>query len=41
MRSFIFSLVALVVITALSAVALQLVPMSSSDVFSERPNVRL
>jgi hypothetical protein len=41
MRGFIFSLVALVAITVLSAVALRLVPMSSSDVFSERPNVRL
>jgi hypothetical protein len=41
MRAFILSLVAIAVISALSAAALQLVPMSSSDVFSERPNVRL
>jgi hypothetical protein len=41
MRAFIFSLVALAVITTLSAVVLQFVPMSSSDVFSEGPNVRL
>jgi hypothetical protein len=41
MRAFIFSLMAIAAITALSAVALRFVPMSSSDVFSERPNVRL
>ena len=41
MKAFILSLLALVVITALSAAALQLVPMSASDVFSEKPNVRL
>ena len=41
MRAFVLSLVALAVITAVSALALQLVPMSSSDVFSEKPNVRL
>jgi hypothetical protein len=41
MRAFILSLVAIAVIVVLSATALQLVPMSSSDVFSERPNVRL
>lgn len=41
MKAFISSLVALVVITAIAAAALRLVPMSSSDVFSERPNVRL
>jgi hypothetical protein len=41
MKAFIFSLVALVVITAASAAVLRYVPMSSSDVFSERANVRL
>jgi type II secretory pathway pseudopilin PulG len=41
MRAFIFSLVAIAVISVLSAAALQLVPMSSRDVFTERPNVRL
>jgi hypothetical protein len=41
MKAFILSLVALVAITAVSALVLQFVPMSSSDVFSERPNVRL
>jgi len=41
MKAFIFSLLALVAITAISAAALRLVPMSASDVFSEKPNVRL
>lgn len=41
MRVFIFSLVALVAITAASAVVLQKIPMSASDVFSSKPNVRL
>ena len=41
MRAFILSLVALAVITAVSAVVLQQMPMSASDVFSSRPNVRL
>jgi hypothetical protein len=41
MRAFVLSLIALAVITALSATALRFVPMSSQDVFSERPNVRL
>jgi hypothetical protein len=41
MRAFILSLVALVVITLASAVALTFVPMSASDVYSDRPNVRL
>lgn len=41
MKAFIFSLLALVAITAISAAALNFVPMSSSDVFSEKPNVRL
>ncbi|HZT49862.1 MAG TPA: hypothetical protein VFA64_17955 [Hyphomicrobiaceae bacterium] len=41
MRAFILSLVALVVITAAAAVALRYVPMSASDVYSDRPNVRL
>jgi hypothetical protein len=41
MKAFILSLVALVAITVASAAALRFVPMSSSDVFSERPNVRL
>ena len=41
MRAFILSLIALAAITAISAVALRYVPMSSSDVYSEKPNVRL
>lgn len=41
MRAFMLSLVALVVITAVAAVGLRLLPSSSSDAFSERPNVRL
>ena len=41
MKAFVLSLVALVVITAVSAVVLQMLPMSASDVFSEKPNVRL
>ena len=41
MKAFFLSLVALAAITVLSAFALRLVPMSSSDVFSARPNVRL
>jgi hypothetical protein len=41
MRAFILSLIALAAITAISAAALQFVPMSSSDVYSEKPNVRL
>jgi hypothetical protein len=35
MKAFIFSLIALVAITAISAAALRFVPMSASDVFSE------
>jgi hypothetical protein len=41
MRAFIFSLVAIVAISVLAAAALTLVPMSSSEVFSEHSNVRL
>jgi hypothetical protein len=41
MKAFILSLLALVAITAISAAALHFVPMSASDVFSEKPNVRL
>ena len=41
MRAFVLSLIALTAITAISAFALQYVPMSSSDVYSEKPNVRL
>jgi len=41
MKAFILSLVAIAAISVLSAAALQLVPMSSSDVFTERSNVRL
>jgi hypothetical protein len=41
MRAFILSLVALAAITAISAAALRFVPMSASDVYSEKPNVRL
>jgi hypothetical protein len=41
MKAFVLSLVALVAITAIAAAALQFVPMSASDVFSEKLNVRL
>ncbi len=41
MRAFILSLVALAVITVASALVLQQLPMSASDVFSAKPNVRL
>ena len=41
MRAFILSLIALAAITAISAAALRFVPMSASDVYSEKPNVRL
>ena len=41
MKAFILSLVALAAITAIAAVGLRFVPMSASDVFTERPNVRL
>ena len=41
MKAFVLSLVALAVITAVAAAGLQLLPMSASDVYSEKPNVRL
>ena len=41
MRAFVLSLVALAVITAVAATGLRMLPTSSSDVFSEKPNVRL
>ena len=41
MKAFVLSVIALAAITALSALVLQSAPMSSSDVYSERPNVRL
>jgi hypothetical protein len=41
MKAFILSIVALAVITVAASFALQLVPMSSSEIFSSRPNVRL
>jgi thiamine transporter ThiT len=41
MRAFVLSLIVLVAITAAAAFVLQLVPMSSSDVYSVRQNVRL
>jgi hypothetical protein len=41
MRAFILSLVALAVITSAAAIGLQQLPMSASDVFSSKPNVRL
>jgi hypothetical protein len=40
-KAFILSLIALAAITAASAFILQSMPMSSSDVYSEKPNVRL
>jgi hypothetical protein len=41
MKAFVWSLVALVAITLVSAAALRYVPMSASDVYTEKPNVRL
>ena len=41
MKAFAMSLLALVIITAVAATALRFVPMSSSDVYQEKPNVRL
>jgi len=41
MKAFILSLIALAALTAASAVVLQQLPMSSSDVYSSKPNVRL
>ena len=41
MKAFVLSLVALVGITVVAALALNLVPMSSSEVYSEHSNVRL
>lgn len=41
MKAFVLSLVALVGITVVAALALKLVPMSSSEVYSEHSNVRL
>jgi hypothetical protein len=40
-KAFIFSLLALAAITAVSAVILQSMPISSSEAYSEKPNVRL
>ena len=41
MKAFIFSVIALVAVTAASAFFLQAMPVSSSDAFSEKPAVRL
>jgi hypothetical protein len=41
MKAFVLSLVALAAITIVSAMVLQYVQLSSSDVFSEKQNVRL
>jgi hypothetical protein len=41
MKAFMLSLVALAAITVVSAFVLQSLPISSSDLYSERPNVRL
>jgi hypothetical protein len=41
MRAFVLSIVALAVITAAAALVLQRIPMSASDVYSAKPNVRL
>ena len=41
MRAFFFALLALVGITVVAAFTLQLLTVSSSDEYSERPNVRL
>jgi hypothetical protein len=41
MKAFILSLLAIAVLSTAAVFALQLVPMSSSEVFTERPNVRL
>ncbi len=41
MKAFLLSLVALAAITVVASLALHLVPMSSSEVYSAGPNVRL
>ncbi len=41
MKAFILSVVALVAIAFAAAIGLSLVPMSSSQVYSSHPNVRL
>ena len=41
MKAFLNSLVALVVITAVSAIVLRFVPMASNEVYQARDNVRL
>jgi hypothetical protein len=41
MKAFLMSLAALACITTVAFVALNLVPMSSRDVFTDRSNVRL
>ena len=41
MKAFFFALMALAAITAAAAFTLQQLAVSSSDEFSERPNVRL
>ncbi|MGD9786002.1 MAG: hypothetical protein AB7E80_14800 [Hyphomicrobiaceae bacterium] len=41
MRAFVTSIVALVVITAIAAIALNMVPMSARDTYTETQSVRL
>ena len=41
MKAFLFSLVALVALTAVAAVGLQVVTVPSSDLYSQSGNVRL
>ena len=41
MKAFILSLLALAAITAVSALILQSMPVPSSEVYSQKPNVRL
>ena len=41
MKAFLYGLVAMLVITVFAAGALRFVPMSSTDVYQDRSNVRL
>ena len=41
MKAFLHGIVAMLVITVLAAATLQMLPMSSADVYQDKPNVRL
>jgi hypothetical protein len=41
MRAFLQGIVAMLVITLVAATTLKMLPMSSSDVFQDKPHVRL